>query len=395
MNTALAPPAQRRKSNIGRVPPEILELILLNLPMKSLVRFSTVSKPWNSMIFGSRFVRIHKSRAALDGREMIVTISSSLDNLINAASLIFRISLTSSECPIAIEDSTDLICPVEATPHLRAFCDELWLVEAVKSLFLWNHSMRTCRKLPDSLLPPLENVYGAVGFVYGLAYDSAADDYKILKIGRENFYARETELYSLKSNSWKNIPPPSRNSIIEQNKCEFVNGAFHWFCTFRRVIVCFNLSREKHGKFGLPEYSDGRVGETTEVVVLRGMLCVGDNYPAYYTCSGSKFVLWAMKEYGKEESWSKMLDIEYNTDHIPGLPYKPSSYKPSCTLRPLCFYDNGDILLNISCEKKNMGLFLYKNKAALLEKIVAPDRRQICGGFIYIQTLVSPWPNQN
>ncbi|KAH6796017.1 hypothetical protein C2S51_037003 [Perilla frutescens var. frutescens] len=387
MNTALAPPAHRRKSNIGRVPPEILEQILLNLPMKSLVRFSTVSKPWNSMIFGSRFVRIHKSRAALDGREMIVTIPSSLGYLITAESLICPISLTSSERPIAIEDSTDLICPVEATPHLRAFCDELWLVEAVKSLFLWNHSMRTCRKLPDPLLPPLENVYGAVGFVYGLAYDFAADDYKILKIGRENFCARETELYSLKSNSWKSIPPPSRNSIIEQNKCEFVNGAFHWFCTFRRVIVSFNLSTEKHGKFGLPE--SGRVAEsqTTEVVVLRGMLCVGGNYPAHFSSSGSKFVLWAMKEYGKEESWSKMLDIEYSTDDIPGLPYEPSSYKPFCTLRPLCFYDNGDILLNISCEKNNMGLFLYKNKGAILDKIVAPDGRQICGGFIYIQTM--------
>ena len=49
-------------------PQDIVEEILLRLPVKSLVRFTLVSTSWGSLISSSPFVKLHFQRASKDPR---------------------------------------------------------------------------------------------------------------------------------------------------------------------------------------------------------------------------------------------------------------------------------------------------------------------------------------
>uniref|UniRef100_A0A0D9WMC3 F-box domain-containing protein n=1 Tax=Leersia perrieri TaxID=77586 RepID=A0A0D9WMC3_9ORYZ len=53
------PVAKRRRCIGGIIPEEIVEQILLRLPVKSIVRFRSVCKSWQSMIADPRFTRLH------------------------------------------------------------------------------------------------------------------------------------------------------------------------------------------------------------------------------------------------------------------------------------------------------------------------------------------------
>lgn len=243
--------------------------------------------------------------------------------------------------------------------------------------------MRMCRKLPDPPLPPpfRGSVYELGGAVYGLAYDSAGEDFKVLKLMRDGFPSRDTELYSVKSNSWKKIPPPSEYSWIKQKKCEFVNGAFHWICNFKTAITSFNPSTEEYGEIRVPKGFPTKTinsSRAVEVAVLRGMLCVTATCLSRSNDSmggGNRFVLWAMQEYGVEESWSKLIDIDA---------------KHMARFRPLFLYDNGDALLKLSNDKNESGVFIYRDNGGGLEegeKIVGRDGGEVLDAFVYVETL--------
>ncbi|KAL6500890.1 hypothetical protein OROHE_025087 [Orobanche hederae] len=416
---------QRTRSRSSHnIPLEIIEEMMLNLPVKSLARFSTVSKSWYSSIFDAGFIRKHKYLAASLGRHKIVinpdygnttsfcAISPiSLDKPIgvviqprmagNAA-----ICSISSMCPYKpAVDATDFATQFQGKPCLYAFCDELWCVEDQDSLFLWNPSMRVFKKLPDPLFQVQNrigiNLYGyeneyATGrynryeFAYGLGYDSAVDDYKILKVPRMDCHCTETEFYSLRSNSWRKIETFPAKPTFTQERCEFVDGTFHWLSAIsntQTTIVSFKLSTEEYGVVAQPKLSRAinfSKEDGMEVVVVRGKLCVCVNY-----CRKYRFVLWVMNEYGVESSWHKKFVIRYGSS----LPYFPSkaSAESLFTLRPLYFYDNGDILIKVSTDTCHLEIFMYKNEA------VIPIRIASCGNcnntsdaFLYVESLISP-----
>lgn len=62
--------AERRHKPAEEIGEEILEEIVLGLPLKSIIHFSCVSKSWRSIIFDSRFINRHHVRA----RERILAI---------------------------------------------------------------------------------------------------------------------------------------------------------------------------------------------------------------------------------------------------------------------------------------------------------------------------------
>ncbi|EYU32835.1 hypothetical protein MIMGU_mgv1a023169mg, partial [Erythranthe guttata] len=66
---------KRSKTMHGDLPEEIIEEILLcNLPVKTLLRFKCVSKQWRSLISSKHFVERHlaKNSSSLDHRKLVV-----------------------------------------------------------------------------------------------------------------------------------------------------------------------------------------------------------------------------------------------------------------------------------------------------------------------------------
>ncbi|KAM3328132.1 hypothetical protein P3S68_033594 [Capsicum galapagoense] len=131
------------------------------------------------------------------------------------------------------EDVQKLDCSLNARPFADCCCDGLVFLFASdglnKQYMLWNPSTR------ESIVLPHQE-FSLSCCMYGLAYDAASDDYKILKIditsvGPEVF----NEILALKSGSWKRVGKPSFRvlpvacGVPSGRDClAFIHGTFHW-----------------------------------------------------------------------------------------------------------------------------------------------------------------------
>ncbi|KAH6764703.1 hypothetical protein C2S51_015952 [Perilla frutescens var. frutescens] len=358
------------------IPAEMVEKILLNLPVKSLLRFSSVSKSWFSRVFDSSFIKKYH------GREIIVFNSISSDHVNDVSSC----PLSSILSDNSFEDATDVVCPFgqqpTSQPWIKAFCDQLWCVEKDNSFFLWNPSMRAYRNIPNPKIPPRTQTPNSE-FVYGLGYDSICDDYKILKIRRCCGMSNEAELYSLRSDSWSTIQSFPQNSIFSSFG-SFLNGALHYIVRRSRtvhVLISFDLSAEKYGEVALPEYSPTLdFFDRVEVAVSSGKLCLCLSYG-----STNCLALWVMEDYGVFESWTNKFHIDCNSFPNLGMNY---------TWRPLYFSENGKILIDVSTlVEEGSGIFMYEDGKTLLRKKHGCNGsrcRPISDVFVCVESLVSP-----
>lgn len=165
---------------------DVVEMIILNLPLKSVLQFRCVSKKWDYGISDKRFSQKHyniaRCRKTVSRRLIITSSSSRMEFLdLQAKSSSFR-KLT---CPFLklkkrrshdqvvrlLGSSSGLVC-LSLDPH--------------KNFYLWNPSTSFFRKLPDPdftgyFLEEEEEDVNLCVYHYGFGCVSAADeDYKLL-----------------------------------------------------------------------------------------------------------------------------------------------------------------------------------------------------------------------
>ncbi|KAH6765300.1 hypothetical protein C2S51_016549 [Perilla frutescens var. frutescens] len=360
---------EKKAKNVLNLPAEIVEEILQNLPLKSLRRFTSVSNVWKSMISESGFVKRYR------GRERIVFAFRS--------SLVSSISSSSTEL-----ESESVVCPFpfgKEQPSLMGLCDELWLACVGKSLFLWNPSMRSYKKLPNP--PTLRSPFHPCHFVYGLGYDLVGDDYKILKLRRAGSMLPSDfamfELYSLRSDSWRSIQNFPRDIGADSySECVFVSGKLHWMSSRcdNDTIICFDLSTEKFGEVAQPNYSPTSSETKAVVSVLRGKLCVTLHY---LDEDNAKYIIWVMEDYGADRPWTQKFTIRRFAS-LSGNLYR--------WIMPLYFYENGEVLVRAVHNKWDYGIFVCKDDKTTPKEVVTYGYNydNVVGGFLYVESLVVP-----
>ncbi|KAH6823473.1 hypothetical protein C2S53_017530 [Perilla frutescens var. hirtella] len=380
------------KSNNRRhihIPAELVEKILLNLSVKSLVRFSAVSKSWNSIIYGAEFVKRYR------GREMMVLRGYhqySDESYSNDKGLVFPLSSISSENPV--DSAIAMTWPPAPSKeedsnnsyHVHASCDQFWCVELEpRSLYFYNPSNESYRKLPD----PLIGISVEEAFIYGLGYDAVSNDYKMLRVDRQNYVF--AELYSLTSDSWELISEHPNPPFWTLTNCFSVSGALHWLVHYMDPgvrILSFDLSTKRFGELSLPERNDD-VYCYLDITVLRGKFSVCMSYDLR-----SELVVWVMEDYGDPKSWVKDLEIDYAHVH--------SINRTS--LKPFFFYNGGgDLIKAFPSPLQIRKIFLYRDDDATLEEkdfscgtflldtFPYQETPLLLDSFTYVETLVSPW----
>ncbi|PHT91718.1 hypothetical protein T459_06831 [Capsicum annuum] len=264
---------------------EILVDILTRLPVKSLLRFKCVSESWKALISDPYFKRKHLNHAKnkLNFQKFL------FDALSPGKGYDFYCASLSPNG--LVNDFRRLVRPSVSTPFygfkVYCCCDALFLIgiytensyslNEPSMLFLWNPSTSESME--------------------GMAPD---------------------EILALKSGSWRKIDHPSIRSdgdgftMFGRECLPFVHGAFHWlgFDCFMK----FSISDETYGRIPLPKnvriYPESSELSFTPIEsigmsVLRGMLCLFNNNTIIFN-------LWIMKEYGVQESWTKLLTISSN-----------------------------------------------------------------------------------
>nr|GLL40697.1 F-box/kelch-repeat protein At3g23880-like [Ipomoea trifida] len=215
------------------IPNEIIRLILLQLPMKSVLRCMCVCKQWRSLIDDSDFKLSYRG----ERRVIFLSLGSkSQDYNWNSKFLVRSTShdsrLQRHELPFGEADYPLIRASDEYPVRFLCSCNGFVLLMAVRDrdIFLWNPSTRCLRKV-------LEFPYSEVSVILGgLCYDSCTRDYKVvLSIGSGLVFGdlglvfgdRFVISASLNHKKWRPVQFPYSLNYA-RGGLEFRN-TFHWW----------------------------------------------------------------------------------------------------------------------------------------------------------------------
>lgn len=193
---------------------------------------------------------------------------------------------------------------------------------------LWNPSTNEFKDLPiPSITRPQA---GPIKVVLGFGFDAATNDYKVLRIVYYCYPLNQVEMYSLETNTWREIKTRVQFLIFESASSVFLNGRFHWTAigfgemNGRKLIVSFDMGDDSFRyimppKFGASgnDADDEDSDDDCDDVKVRWSLMV---FKGFLTVIGSggngpekKFDVWVMNEYGVEGSWTKYKSFGLHT----------------------------------------------------------------------------------
>ncbi|KAF7813730.1 F-box/kelch-repeat protein [Senna tora] len=266
---------------------ELLLNIFLRLPVKSLLRFKSVSKLWHSLISDPHFANSHFQRSPFLSDRLLHIADSQVRSIDFHSSLSAVLHLN---CPII---------PPPPSLQIWGSCKGFVVVHNTDYFFVWNPSTGSYKQLTSFPMPSL-----SVPFIHGFGYDVSNDDYLLVLAARELRYA---QFFSIKANSWKEIEGSTNfsycNAVIESSIGSFLNGAIHWLVfgphatTTDHVVLAFDVTERNFHEIPLGDNIKWIFG-FSYFGIIGG--CLG-------LCEFGAFTanIWLMKEYGVKSSWTK------------------------------------------------------------------------------------------
>ncbi|KAI9079568.1 hypothetical protein K1719_038472 [Acacia pycnantha] len=254
--------------NIPFIPLQILEKILINLDIKTLIRCASVCRDWNSLITGPDFIF----------RQVILLRS--------------------------LEKKKD-----------NGFKDG-W------NIVLWNPTIQKCVLLPRLTMTSVVSL--------GFGFIRKSNDFKVVKlVSHPDGRVHSAWVFSYLTWSWKHVarstPPPCH--INNFSSPVLINGVLHWIggSIDRKYefILTFDLANEVFGETSLPR---------DDICIPFSIVAAGDSIAVsqmQYISRVETMSVWVMKQRGVHESWVKIftttkdlgpvhrvLDIRKNGDMI-------------------------------------------------------------------------------
>ncbi|GMI93367.1 hypothetical protein like AT3G06240 [Hibiscus trionum] len=296
--------------------PEALTLeILLKLPIKSLARFNCVCKSWCSSFRTLYFSSKHYHNN-LKSSNLNVLFQHRYGN-----TLYFSQLSTGKDENSLVTHNICLPFFENCVYHPQVYgpCNGLLCLydHGDGKAALWNPSTGEFKILPrsSSRRPPFPGYtsFKCVGF----GYDSKTDDYKVIHfitlvyIDNEFMYPHEfrsrVELYSLRSDSWKEISSVPKACPFSNYLCSIcIDGICYWeaMTEYHRdnLILSFDMVSETFSTLHFPDFGGSLEQYNVQLLEFNGSLGV-IVHPRLET--EKSFDLWVMNG-----AWTKQFSIE-------------------------------------------------------------------------------------
>ncbi|XP_058761272.1 F-box/kelch-repeat protein At3g23880-like [Vicia villosa] len=402
------------------LPDELISKILLLLSLKTIVQLKCVSKSWNTLISDPIFIQMHL-KISSQNPHLILTpilkypakyplsgvksfpVSRLLENpSINVSGDNFHSSIHS--CQI-IGSCHGLLCLLFHSRY-RTLNDEYrkyWFC-------LWNPATREISKksgtFEDSNTQP--NIYK-----FTLGCDISTGTYKVVTLrkvleqrGDENKvdWKGQVRVFTFGDNCWRKvqscpmIPVILMNIHINRiNNGVHSSGTVNWLAlpnyiqpayeygwksianAQQFVIVSLDLSTETYTQILLPRCFDEVPCFQPTLHVLMNCLCFSHDFKR------TEFVIWKMKDFGIQESWTQLFRIEYLKIYHDFNLYKGSEF--GTPLLPLHLSRNGDTLILANCEDDRAIIYNRRDKG--VERIRISNKLCWFSTMDYVESLVS------
>ncbi|CAN1170566.1 Putative F-box protein At3g16210 [Linum perenne] len=283
--------------------------ILTRLPVKSILRFKSVSKHWSTLPTAPQFVAAHLRRSASnDHHQLIVQHSSSgLDEL--------KITVFDANLRTLHDDLQVPVQELGRSTSIIGSCNGLVCIEfSNTNMMFWNPATKQHKLVPEfDLKTPFSHLtrYVPIGQRTGFGFVASIDDYKAVKVAAfyTNWKSDDLEIwdglevkavvFSWKNWSWKvlknaHIPPANYEHHVAANEHLYWVGCREGSSDF---VLAFNLVNDSFRTIELSDHNRPERGLNwldmeTRVSMLKSRLSLGvDNE--------DEFVVYVIGENGR------------------------------------------------------------------------------------------------
>ncbi|XP_051139152.1 F-box protein At3g07870-like [Andrographis paniculata] len=347
---------------LANLPSEIIIDIISRLPVRSIIRCKRVCKSWLNLLNTPEFIESHHSKSTPG----LAVLQYQLPEIF--------LMLFEVEDEIEPEHHELHYIPItefDVQAFMRLF-HSIVIQGSAKGLLL----LREISQEPDSLYicNPITREYTKISSLetkkryyptvvtYGFGVSSLTGQYKVIRISHDRVLDPDTQellsiprnechIYALQTGSWRSIRSGEPMEYNCRSNGVLLNGSLHWFVKDLKgsfLISCLDLEREVFTTFSSPFHLPESQKSLVELAALEGSLCLCDN------SSENEIVIWIMKEYGVEKSWSKEFVISKFPNHV-GETYE--------TVHPIKIFKDGDILMCWG----DLYLFYYCHKTKAIQ----------------------------
>ncbi|GAB2228128.1 hypothetical protein Droror1_Dr00009958 [Drosera rotundifolia] len=339
------------------VPEDLIIEILSRLPVKSLIRFTSVCKPWSSIIMSDSFV---KKQLSCPSNKDVYVLFAELYSERSFSLLLYQtfkpekrmleltLPYTLYECRPWLIDSCDGI-----------ICLEIEQADDAQAIALWNPAL-----MQFKVILVKDNKGGLLRA--SISFDPITKDYKVVCFIAYVLQCNEKsvdalKVYSLRKGSWRTVGAGDLSRVSKYNKaflsyCSSSDGNMvSWVgvsmagsdCLFLKwMLMSFNVSNETFLETPmpiLPPESDIRSPQydLTHLETMRGCSVFG-----WRSSNPRTMDLWNLREYGNARSWTKMLSITLVPDLLKMFEWS-------------CFFWNGSELLFVRKLMETTGTQLF------------------------------------
>ncbi|XP_047953534.1 putative F-box protein At1g47730 [Salvia hispanica] len=321
------------------LPPDMTINILSRLSIRGIAISKCVCKPWLNLIESNDIVK-----------SKIKTASALVHFTPSARCTIFEID-DEDESDLESHDLhyhplTDLVIPHPRRESMEGITANALLLLYSKSTKYVPH-VYICNPMTREYTDLCFPLYISKRvFKFGFGVSKISGKYKVVCIYTDNGF-NSHYVYTLGTDKWKRVEAGAASGFIFWGQSFLCNHNLHWkvidfwdnysICGFDVETECCSIISFPSNGYGL------------------GNLCVMRDCLCYYYRLGNDFVIWLMKEYQVEESWT--LEYKLNID---------SDFDRFCMLvDPIKLFKDGDILMLMNKTR----LIYYSNKTRTFEHV--------------------------
>ncbi|XP_065627074.1 F-box protein CPR1-like isoform X2 [Quercus suber] len=319
------------------LPSEILPNILLRLPTKSIVKFTSVCKTWRSLIRNPDFISAHLKLSNHNQPLLLFRFCS--DGRLKRPYLDYLVRDTDEKEVYKLYcDNQDFneharfdfpFHTLGRTPIFRVVgtCNGLVCVEddgLLGRIILWNPCVRMFVELPTPSIT-YQGYHEEDGYGYdaatGLGFDSKTNDYKVVRVvtvvdvwrRSDCVSPPKVEVYSLATGEWSMVTTALPGAVHPRDPMPFVNGALHWvalrrinYFKYRNFITVLDLGDMVFREITLPILSDEK-DYGNESFIYPFISAYGNSLGLIHGGRGLCLNVWLMKRYKDASSWTKIV----------------------------------------------------------------------------------------